>query len=80
MPHSIPAQTLLLLLLFSSLWLCEAHAEGPLPSDAQSGSLPLRMQSGYVTATLLDTDVSMDINGLVARVSVRQRFHNEGSE
>ena len=78
MPRFIPVQTLLLFL--SILWSCSAPAEGPRLSDVQSGSLLLRMQSGYVTATLMNTDVSMDINGLVARVSVRQRFRNEGSE
>jgi Ca-activated chloride channel family protein len=46
----------------------------------QSGSLLFRMQEGYVTATLMNTDVTMDINGLVARVSVRQEFRNEGTE
>jgi Ca-activated chloride channel family protein len=78
MPRFIPVQTLLLLL--SVLGSCSVRAESPLPSDVQPGSLLLRMQSGYVTATLMDTDVSMDINGLVARVAVRQRFRNEGSE
>ncbi len=79
MPRFIPLQTLLMLLL-ASLWTCTVRAEAPQPSDVQSGSLLLRMQSGYVTATLMNTDVSMDINSLVARVSVRQRFRNEGSE
>ena len=46
----------------------------------QSGSLLLRMKEGYVTATLMNTDVEMSINGLVARVSVKQKFHNEGKE
>ncbi len=50
------------------------------PSDMQSGSLLLRMQSGYAVATLLNTDVEMSISGLVARVSVRQEFRNTGSE
>jgi Ca-activated chloride channel family protein len=54
--------------------------QSPLPTDMQSGSLLFRMQEGYVTATLMNTDVTMDINGLVARVSVRQEFRNEGSE
>ena len=42
------------------------------PSEMQSGSLLLRMQNGYSVATLLNTDVDMNISGLVARVSVRQ--------
>jgi Ca-activated chloride channel family protein len=50
------------------------------PADMQTGSLLLRMQEGYVTATLMNTDVAMTINGLVARVSVKQEFRNEGQE
>jgi Ca-activated chloride channel family protein len=42
----------------------------------QSGSLLLRMQDGYRTATLLNTDVSITVSGLVARVSVMQQFEN----
>jgi Ca-activated chloride channel family protein len=33
-----------------------------------------------VTATLLNTDVNITVNGLVARVSVMQEFKNDGSE
>ena len=53
-----------------------ASAEGPTPSEMQSGSLLLRMENGYTSATLLNTDVDMDISGLVARVKVRQEFRN----
>ncbi len=55
-------------------------ADGPTPSDMQSGSLLLRMQNGYTTATLLNTDVDMNISGLVARVSVRQEFQNTSTD
>ncbi len=51
-------------------------AEGISPGELQSGSLLLRMQNGYTSATLLNTDVDMDISGLVARVKVRQKFQN----
>lgn len=50
------------------------------PGNAQTGNLLLRMQDGYRVSTLLNTDVDMQINGLVARVSVRQEFRNDGSE
>lgn len=50
------------------------------PSQMQSGSLLLRMQNGYQVATRMNTDASMKISGLVARVSVRQSFRNDGSE
>jgi len=40
----------------------------------------MRMANGYVTATLLNTDVNIVVNGLVARVSVMQEFENTGQE
>jgi Ca-activated chloride channel family protein len=49
------------------------------PGAMQAGSLLLRMQDGYRVSTLLNTEVDMQINGLVARVSVRQEFRNEGT-
>ena len=57
-----------------------ALAEGPSPREAQIGSLLWQMEQGYATATLIDTDVEMQISGLVARVSVRQEFRNDGAE
>lgn len=50
------------------------------PEQLQSGSLLLRMASGYKVATLMNTDVDIRISGLVARVAVRQEFENTGSE
>ncbi len=50
------------------------------PEQMQSGSLLLRMASGYRVATLMNTDVDIRVSGLVARVSVRQAFENTGSE
>jgi Ca-activated chloride channel family protein len=46
----------------------------------QTGSLLMRMADGYQTAALLDTNVNITVNGLVARVSVMQEFRNEGTE
>ena len=46
------------------------------PGAMQTGSLLMRMEQGYVTATLLNTDVNITVNGLVARVSVMQEFKN----
>ena len=57
-----------------------ASAAAPNPNKMQSGSLLLRMENGYATATLLNTDVDMNISGLVARVSVRQEFRNTSQE
>jgi Ca-activated chloride channel family protein len=71
---------ILILVLTGGSWTNSATAEGVLPADMQAGSLLLKMQEGYVTATLMNTDVVMNVNGLVARVAVRQEFRNEGSE
>ena len=57
-----------------------ASSSEPTPGEAQSGSLLWRMEQGYSIATTLNTDVRIDISGLVARVRVRQEFRNEGSE
>ncbi len=57
-----------------------ASAQELSPGAMQRGSLLLRMQDGYRVSTLLNTDVDMQINGLVARVSVRQEFRNEGTD
>ena len=65
------------------LGLCAAsptRANGPVPADMQAGSLLMKMSQGYVTATLLNTDVNITVNGLVARVSVIQEFTNDGSD
>ena len=56
------------------------RAEGPTPNEMQSGNLLLRMENGYTTATLLNTDVQMSVSGLVARVSVRQEFRNTSAD
>ena len=74
--HAWQARLILLLLIGPVL----AFASEPTPGQAQSGSLLWRMAQGYTTATLMNTDVDMQISGLVARVSVRQEFHNDGSE
>ena len=68
----------LALLLVLQAW--PAAAEDVTPGDAQAGTLLWRMQQGFVAATTLNTDVEMQISGMVARVSVRQEFRNEGSE
>ena len=79
MSRPMPTLISILVLLMGS-WSEYVLAGGPLPADMQSGSLLFRMQEGYVTATLMNTDVTMKVNGLVARVAVRQEFRNEGSE
>lgn len=48
------------------------------PSSMQTGSLLLRMQSGYVIATRVNTEIGLNVSGIVSRVSVRQSFRNDG--
>ena len=70
------------LVLFAVVFSQPGHASasGATPAAMQAGSLLMRMQSGYVSATLLNTDVNIAVNGLVARVSVMQEFQNTGHE
>ena len=68
---------------WSLLFLCAAspvRANGLAPGDVQAGSLLMKMAQGYVTATLLNTDVTISVNGLVARVSVIQEFKNDSGD
>ncbi len=58
----------------------QAQSSEAQPGEVQSGSLLLRMENGYSTASLLNTDVTMNISGLVARVSVRQEFRNTSED
>ncbi len=48
------------------------------PAAMQTGSLLLRMQSGYAVATRLNTAIETEISGPAARVKVRQEFLNDG--
>jgi Ca-activated chloride channel family protein len=68
------------LLLICMITIQPAEAEGPTPAELQAGGLLMRMENGYATATLLNTDVDIQVHGLVARVSVKQEFRNEGND
>ncbi len=57
-----------------------AAADAPTPGGMQSGGLLMQTSEGYVTAALLNTDVNIQVNGLVARVSVMQEFENDSPE
>jgi Ca-activated chloride channel family protein len=50
------------------------------PARIQSGTLLMRMKAGYSIATRMNTDIELTTSGLVVRVSVRQRFLNDGSD
>jgi len=78
----MPSKTTLTLvaLVIGWCWTAVASAETTLPQDVESGTLLLKMQAGLKTATRTNTDVAMTVSGLVARVSVRQEFRNDGDE
>jgi len=77
-----------LAMLFVPLWLCTSavsasessiHAE-PDWGSVSSSTLYFSDQQGLVDAPLLDTSVDVSITGLVARVSLTQRFHNDSTD
>lgn len=78
---------ILLALLF--IYIPQAQGADATPGMApmaidqvQRGSLLLRLASGGVSvdAPMLKTEVKMEISGMLARVSVQQRFKNNGGE
>ncbi len=53
------------------------HAQG-IEQDISSGSLTLRDDQGrFIDAPRMQTVVRMEVSGIVARVEVSQRFHND---
>ncbi len=75
--------SVMLLLTLSYPVLAQPYPEASTdvtPGQMLSGSLLLRMKSGYVVATRMNTDIEAQVSGLVARVSVSQSFRNEGQE
>lgn len=50
------------------------------PNQAGSGELMLRSEQGYARALHLDTDVKVQINGLVAEVVMTQSFKNPSAQ
>jgi Ca-activated chloride channel family protein len=71
---------LLVILSHPALAQLDTSTTDVTPGQMQSGSLLLRMKSAYVVATRMNTDIEAQVSGLVARVSVRQSFRNDGQE
>jgi len=77
---------LLIFTVFNIFTACKADHDGiedtVTINDAKSGSLLIEtIHSGqYYLAPTVDTDVQMDITGMIARVSVSQHFTNTSSE
>ena len=80
-----PPRHLVAGLAISLSLLCLTAASAPAaaigPQDAKQGSLWLRAEQNtpYQAAPTLDTHVKMDVTGMLARVQVRQTFHNRGN-
>jgi len=75
--------SVMLLLTLSYPALAQPYPEASTdvtPGQMLSGSLLLRMKSGYVVATRINTDIEAQVSGLVTRVSVSQSFRNDGQE
>lgn len=78
--------TMVLLLGLSNMLRAEAMLGQSLnwsqqgPNQASSGELMFRSERGYARALHLDTDVKVQINGLVAEVVMTQSFKNQSAK
>lgn len=69
------------LCIFLLCTLPQARAELVItPQQAQSGSLLFEMRSGYRTATRINTEIRLDVSGMIVRATLRQEFRNDGSD
>ncbi len=75
--------SLALALASACAWSAPARAEpagelGPrvVPAEVESGSLLLRAADGYRRAPTLETDVEIEVHGMIARTRLTQRFRN----
>ena len=53
---------------------------GENPFAQQAGTLLLKMRDGYNSATGINTDVRVEVTGLIVRATLRQSFRNDSSE
>ena len=79
--HLVAGLAISLSLLCLPMAPAPASADERRPQDATQGSLWVRDEQNntYQPAPTLDTRVNMDITGMLARVQVRQTFHNPGT-
>ena len=54
--------------------------ESVTPAQVQSGTLLLKMQSGYRVATRINSDIELQVSGMTVRATLRQQFRNDGAE
>lgn len=71
---------LLLLSLYLLLGRPAQAGASLVEGEVTRGSLLLQTEQGAVPAPALHTDVQMQVSGLLARVKLRQRFRNPGSD
>ena len=57
-----------------------ASAEAATPDSPTTGTLLFKAADATIPAPLLATDVRIDVTGIVARTTVRQRFINPGAD
>ena len=50
------------------------------PNDAKTGTLLLKTDGAYAAAPKVQTEVGIEVSGMVARTRVAQVFHNPGSD
>ncbi|MCH8262876.1 MAG: marine proteobacterial sortase target protein [Proteobacteria bacterium] len=50
------------------------------PKEVKHGSLLFKNDQGFIQAPTLDTDVHIQITGMIARITVKQKFHNNGAD
>lgn len=72
--------TRLVVLIMSLATAALAGADQPTAGEMQGGGLLVQTANGFIMAPLLNTDVSIRVNGLVARVSVMQEFRNDSQD
>jgi len=65
-----------LLLAFGWVEAAELERIPTRPADARQGSLFLKSADGTFAVPVLDTDVTIDVTGIVARAHVEQHFRN----
>lgn len=75
-----PAMVLCLLLPGFARAVPVTQYDELVPGQMQSGTLLMRMKAGYRIATRMNTDIDLKVSGLIGRVSIQQRFLNDGPE
>jgi len=81
--YFIPGLVIVLVAVTLSVWPQPSRANAEVvtnPDQLRSGGLLFRMHEGYAVATTLNTVLDIEATGLVARVSVRQTFRNDGQQ